>query len=303
MKVVIALGGNAIAQRGDRLDASTQRQRVAEAVSALADIARAHDVVITHGNGPQIGLLAMQAHAHGAVDPYPLDVLGAETEGQIGYLLESELSGIFPDSAVATLLTQVEVDPHDPAFDAPSKPVGPGLEEPAARELEKRLGWQFAPTPDGRLRRVVPSPEPLRIRELVAIQLLVEAGVLVVCAGGGGVPVVRNDLGAPVGVEAVVDKDLTSALLATQLRADWLLLLTDVAGVYARWPSDGEPIAVASASRLRALELDAGSMGPKAEAACRFVEQGGRAAIGRLEDARRVLAGSAGTRVVAERGA
>ncbi len=296
MRVVIALGGNAIAERGDRLDAASQRARVAVAVAALADIARAHAVVVTHGNGPQIGLLALQAHARGADDPYPLDVLGAETEGQIGYLLESELATLFPDQEVATLLTQVEVDPHDPAFASPTKPIGPGLDEDAAKELEARLGWRFRRDGD-RLRRVVPSPEPLHVRELRAIELLVSAGVLVVCAGGGGIPVVRTAEGATVGVEAVVDKDLTAALLARELRADWLLLLTDVAGVHREWPSRDAPLREVHVSELRRMTLDPGSMGPKAEAACRFVEAGGRSAIGRLDDARRVIEGSAGTQV------
>jgi carbamate kinase len=296
MRIVIALGGNAIASHGDRLDAATQRARVADAVGALGDIARGHDVILTHGNGPQVGLLAMQAAMLTSEKPYPLDVLGAETEGQIGYLFESELATLFPSSQVATLLTQVEVDPEDPAFAVPSKPIGPPLTEAAARELETRLGWRFRKEGD-HLRRVVPSPEPLRVRELRAIELLVSAGVLVVCGGGGGIPVVRTPEGAPVGIEAVVDKDLTAALLARELHADWLLLLTDVAGVHREWPSTEEPLAEVRVSELRAMTLDPGSMGPKTEAACRFVEAGGRAAIGRLEDARRVFTGKAGTQV------
>ncbi len=299
MRIVVALGGNALSRRGERLEAGSQRARAADAVSALADIARANDLVLTHGNGPQVGLLALQAYAQGAADPYPLDVLGAETEGQIGYLLESELARIFPGSEMATLLTQVEVDPEDPAFAAPTKPIGPGLAKDVADGLAARLGWRFRQEGD-RLRRVVPSPEPRHLRELHAIELMVSAGVLVVCAGGGGIPVVRTPEGAPIGVEAVVDKDLTAALLARELGADWLLLLTDVAGVHRSWPSSEEPMAEVGVSALRRLGLDPGSMGPKAEAACRFVEGGGNAAIGRLEDARRVLAGAAGTRVRAD---
>jgi carbamate kinase len=296
MRVVIALGGNAIAAHGAELGAASQRARVAEAVAALADIARVHDVVITHGNGPQVGLLALQAYSHRAIDPYPLDVLGAETEGQIGYLLESELAAVFPSSDIATLLTQVEVDAADPAFLAPTKPIGPVLDTADARDFEKRLGWSFAPAGTG-LRRLVPSPEPRHIREIRAIELLIAAGVLVICAGGGGIPVVCEADGAPVGVEAVVDKDLTAALLARQLGADSLLLLTDVPCVYADWPTAEVPIGHAKPEELRAMDLEAGSMAPKVEAACRFADAGGRAAIGRLEDARDVLAGSAGTQV------
>ena len=297
MRVVIALGGNAIARRGEGLAPEAQRTSVAEAVAAFADIVRGHDVVITHGNGPQVGLLAMQAlPPSDATPPYPLDVLGAETEGQIGYLLESELAGVFPNNEIAALLTQVEVDPKDPAFEAPTKPIGRALPREQAAELARRLGWQFA-FEDGTARRVVPSPEPRAIRELRTISLLLEAGVIVVCAGGGGIPVVPDASGAPVGVEAVIDKDLTAALLARELGADWLLLLTDVPAIYRDWPGREAPIDRIAARELRALDLAAGSMGPKAEAACRFALAGGKAAIGRLDEARQVLEGRAGTRV------
>jgi carbamate kinase len=294
VRVVVALGGNAIARHGDRLDADSQRARVGEAVAALVEIALAHEVVVTHGNGPQVGLLALQAQAHRGVDPYPLDVLGAETEGQIGYLLESELSSRLPGRNVAVLLTQVEVDAGDPAFAVPTKPIGAAFDVAAAREFERRLGWRFAAV-DGRMRRLVPSPEPRRIREIRAIELLVEAGVLVVCAGGGGIPVVVTDQGVLRGVEAVVDKDLTAALLARALGADWLLLLTDVPAVYEDWPEARRALAHGSVEALRGLKLDAGTMGPKVEAACRFAAAGGRAGIGRLEDASAILRGEAGT--------
>jgi carbamate kinase len=255
---------------------------------------------VTHGNGPQVGLLALQSQALPGIEPYPLDVLGAETEGMIGYLIEQELASIFPSSDVATLLTQVEVDPDDPAFAAPSKPIGPVYPKERASALARQLGWQIAPEGDG-YRRVVPSPEPLRIRELRTIELLVEAGVLVVCAGGGGIPVVAGRDGSLRGAEAVIDKDRTAALLAERLGADFLLLLTDVPAVFEDWPEPRErPLRRAAPAALRKLGLDPGSMGPKAEAACRFVERTGRpAAIGALEEARQVLQGSAGTRVEA----
>lgn len=300
MSIVIALGGNAIARRGDSLEADSQRQRVREAASAIADIARSQDVVVTHGNGPQVGLLAMQSHAFAGVAPYPLDWLSAESEGLIGYLLELELASIFPGSEVATLLTQVVVDANDPAFAMPTKPIGPVLSEAAARELEEERGWCFAKEGDG-LRRVVASPEPRRIRELRTIERLVDDGVVVVCAGGGGIPVIDEPGPALRGAEAVVDKDLTAALLATGVGAEHLLLLTDVDAVYEDWDGKRQlAIRSAPAEFLRSLALAPGSMGPKVEAACRFVESGGEAHIGRVEDARAILQGKAGTVVGGE---
>ncbi len=303
MRLVIALGGNAIARRGESLDAESQRGRVRAAAASIADLARGHEVVLTHGNGPQVGLLALQSQAVPGVEPLPLDVLGAETEGMIGYLLEQEMASIFPGSDVATLLTQVEVDPEDPAFAAPSKPIGPVQTAEYARSLEERHGWSFA-AEGGGLRRVVPSPEPRRIRALRSIEVLLEAGILVVCAGGGGIPVTASSDGALRGVEAVVDKDRTAALLATQLKAEALLLLTDVPGVYEDWPEPRRSLLTRTTpDALRALTLDPGTMGPKAEAAARFVEQGGRyAGIGALEEARRVLLGESGTRVTTSAG-
>lgn len=298
MRIVIALGGNAIARRGESLEAEAQRQRVREAASSVADIARAHDVIVTHGNGPQVGLLALQSQAYPPVPPYPLDVIGAETEGLLGYLLEQEFSSIFPSGDVATLLTQVEVDPDDPAFKEPIKPIGPCYPEEKALAMAREFGWQIAPA-DGGFRRVVASPAPRRIRELRTIELLLEAGVLVVCAGGGGIPVVVTADGGLRGAEAVIDKDRTAALLASQLRVDALLLLTDVPAVFEDWPEPRQrALRSASPAALRKLELDPGSMGPKVEAACFFAETcGGKAAIGSLENARRVLLGEAGTRV------
>jgi carbamate kinase len=300
MRVVIALGGNAIARRGESLETEAQRARVHEAAVALAEVTRVHDVVITHGNGPQVGLLWLQSQSHG-VGPSPLDVVGAQTEGMIGYLLEQEFASLFPGSEVATLLTQVEVDPDDPAFGAPTKPIGRRYTEERATALAAEFGWIIVPEGDG-YRRVVPSPKPKRIRELRTIELLVEAGVLVVCAGGGGIPVVVMPDGGLRGVEAVIDKDRTAALLACELHARRLLLLTDVPAVFEDWPERQRPLRSISARALRKLEFDPGSMGPKVEAACRFAEGSrGTAIIASLEDAGRVLAGEAGTHVRAGR--
>jgi carbamate kinase len=304
MLVVMALGGNALLRRGEPLDVEVQRRNLAHAVGrAIAPIARHHRAVITHGNGPQVGLLALQAAAYKDVKSYPLDVLGAESEGMIGYLIEQALADELPEREIATLLTQVEVDPTDPAFGRPTKPIGPVYEESEARALAARTGWTLVR--DGRgLRRAVPSPEPRRIREINTIRLLVRSEILVICAGGGGIPVVAGADGAIRGIEAVIDKDLSAALLAEAIGADALLLLTDVAAVWSRWPqAAGEPIARATPAALRALKLDPGSMGPKVEAACRFVERTGRTAgIGAMEQADAVLAGTAGTTVTADTG-
>lgn len=294
-RVVMALGGNALIRRGERADAATQRANIARAVRSIAAIAHPHQVIVTHGNGPQIGLLALQAETYRDVAPYPLDLLGAESEGMIGYPLEQELMNAMPAQPVATLLTQVDVDPADPAFAEPAKPIGPVYDEPAGRRLER--GWAIAPDGDG-VRRVVASPEPRAILELGTIRLLVEAGVLVICAGGGGIPVTIAE-GAVRGVEAVVDKDRAAALLAEQLDADALLLLTDVPRVVAGWgTADAVELERAAPAQLREMSFAAGSMGPKVEAASRFVERtGGTAAIGALDDAEAILAGRAGTQV------
>ena len=297
VRVVAALGGNALLRRGEHADAETQRRNVAVAVRALADLAGDHDVIVTHGNGPQIGLLALQGEAYGDERPFPLDVLGAETEGMVGYLLDQELMNELGGRRVATLLTQVLVDRADPAFERPTKPIGPVYGERAARRLAAERGWTIAPEGDGH-RRVVASPEPRAIVELPTIRLLVEAGVLVVCVGGGGIPVVEVE-GRLHGVEAVIDKDLAAALLATGLEADALLLLTDVPAVEASWRTpDAHPLSEVSVAELRQLRFAAGSMGPKVEAACRFAEStGGFAGIGALGDAVALLNGERGTRV------
>ena len=299
MLVVAALGGNALLRRSEPLDVGVQRRNVFDAVtSAIAPLARKHQLVITHGNGPQIGLLALQTAAYKSVAPYPLDVLSAESEGMVGYLIEQALANELRGSDVATLLTQVEVDSSDPAFARPTKPIGPIFDEPAAGELASRTSWTFMPDGEG-YRRSVPSPEPRRIHGTGVIKLLVNAGVIVVCAGGGGIPVVADSNGALHGVEAVIDKDLSAALLAEEIGAGALLLLTDVAAVWSQWPmTSAHPIHRATPAELRRLKLAPGTMGPKAEAACRFAERTGRfAAIGALNQAEAVLDGRAGTTV------
>jgi carbamate kinase len=297
--VVAALGGNALIRRGQRADVAVQRANVAAAVDAIADLAREHAVVVTHGNGPQVGLLALQTEAYSAVAPYPLDVLGAESEGMIGYLLDLELvNRLGGRRPVATLLTQLIVDAGDPAFRRPQKFIGPVYDDAAARRLARERNWTLAA--DGRYwRRVVPSPEPRGIVELGTIRLLVDAGVLVVCVGGGGIPVVVDRDGRLRGVEAVVDKDRAAALLAEGLGADALLMLTDVPAVELdHGTPDARPLADVDAAALAEASFAPGSMGPKVEAACRFAERtGGLAAIGALGDAAAILGGERGTRV------
>jgi carbamate kinase len=300
MRIVAALGGNALIRRGEPLTVQTQRDNLVAAAQALAPLAREHQLVITHGNGPQVGLLALQAAAYAAKDgsaATPLDVLGAESEGMVGYLIEQALANVMPERRVATLLTQVEVHADDPAFNAPSKPIGPLYSAEQVVRLRHATHWLFAR--DGHhWRRVVPSPRPQRVLELGVIKLLLEQGVTVICGGGGGIPVQQRD-GLYFGVEAVIDKDHASGLLARQLGADLLLLLTDVPGVAldfgtttAQWLQRQTP------ASLAALQLPAGSMGPKVQAAVEFVQASGqRAAIGRLDDAIALALGQAGTQV------
>jgi carbamate kinase len=299
-RVVVALGGNALLRRGERADVETQRRHVVAAVGAIAELAGARELIVTHGNGPQVGLLALQAEAYEDVPAYPLDVLGAESEGMIGYLLEQELTNAVRDRPVATLLTQVVVDRDDPAFAEPTKPIGPVYDAATAERLRAERGWTIVAERDGH-RRVVASPEPVSLVELAPIRVLVEAGVLVVCAGGGGIPVVAEG-GRLRGVEAVVDKDLVAALLARELGAEALLLLTDVAAVEADWGTPHAcPLERVTAAELRAMAFAPGSMAPKVEAACRFAEAtGGLAGIGALGDAAAILRGERGTRIEPE---
>jgi carbamate kinase len=299
VRVVAALGGNALLRRGQPPTAENQRANVRLAARALAPIAEAHDLVVTHGNGPQVGLLALQGAAARTGEAYPLDVLDAETEGMIGYMIEQELANITRDwQSVVTLLTQVVVDADDPAFRAPSKPIGPVYEKAEAEALAARQGWTIAADGPG-YRRVVASPEPREILEIAVIDLLVGQGVIVICAGGGGIPVVKRPDGGLVGVEAIIDKDRASALLARRLDADALLLLTDVEAVWDGWgEADARAIHHAAPPALQAMAFDAGTMGPKVEAACRFAAAtGGVAGIGALGDAAAILRGEAGTTV------
>jgi carbamate kinase len=300
MRIVIALGGNALLRPREPMTAERQRANVKRAVAALLPLFDAgHQLVITHGNGPQVGLLALQAAAGPQDAAYPLDMLNAESEGMVGYLIEQELNNALPRGRlVATLLTQVVVDPRDPAFHHPTKPIGPVYEEAEAARLSQARGWTISDVGHG-WRRLVASPRPLQILEGRVVELLASQGVTVICAGGGGIPVCERSDGTLVGLEAVIDKDLASALLARQLGADRLLLLTDVDGVYLDWGSDSaRRIERAGPRCLNPADFAAGSMRPKIEAAIGFAAETGRpASIGRLYDADNVLAGATGTRI------
>lgn len=294
MRVVVALGGNALQRRGEPIDPVRRQDRLEAAARAVAEIATNHETVVSHGNGPQVGTLALGAERAGAAEA--LDVLVAESEGMIGYLIERELAQQLPGRIIVTLLTEVEVEPDDPAFGAPTKPIGPCYAATEAKKLMTEHAWHMIR--DGEcFRRVVPSPEPRRIRELAAIKILIGAGAIVLCCGGGGIPVIAGSDGTLRGIEAVIDKDLSAALLAELLGADALLMLTDIAAVETRWgESTSRKIATATPAQLRAFRFAPGSMGPKIEAASRFVARtGGMAGIGALEDAGRILAGTAGT--------
>ena len=302
-RAVVALGGNALLRRGEPPEAANQARAAEAAAAALAVAAQSHQLIVTHGNGPQVGLLALISDAYTATAPYPLDVLGSETEGQIGYVLELALDNALGDHRVVTLLTRVVVDPGDLAFSAPTKFIGPVYPEAEARALAAQHGWTVARDGDA-WRRVVPSPEPRRIVQRSAIAHLIESGFLVICTGGGGIPVVEDATGHQSGIEAVIDKDLASSLLAATLGADVLVLATDVPAVYTDYRSTAQrAIGHTTPSQLRALRFAGGSMGPKVEAACRFVEHtGGRAAIGDLSDIHELLDGSTGTQVLPESG-
>lgn len=301
MRLVVALGGNALLRRGEPMRPEVQRANVRTACRALAPVAMTHELVVSHGNGPQVGLLALQSSAWSPEEASPLDVLGAATEGWIGYLIEQELANLLPpEQELATVLTMVEVDPDDPAFADPTKPIGPVYTAEEAARLAREKGWEMKP--DGaHHRRVVPSPEPKRILELATIRLLIEHGCVVICAGGGGIPtVVEPESQRLVGVEAVIDKDRASALLARLLDADLFVMATDVDGVYLDWGTpQARRLDQVTPDELERHAFAAGSMGPKVEAACAFVRATGhRAAIGALEDLPGIIAGTAGTSVV-----
>ncbi|MCP4359175.1 MAG: carbamate kinase [Chloroflexi bacterium] len=303
MRIIVALGGNALLKRGEPMTADVQRGNIKVAAQALAPVAEKHQLVLSHGNGPQVGLLALQASAYKEVEAYPLDVLGAQTEGMIGYMIEQELGNLLPfEVPFATILTMVEVDPEDPAFQNPTKFVGPVYDKLEADKLAVEKEWIFKQDGD-KWRRVVPSPLPKRIFELRPIKWLLEHNTVVICGGGGGIPTMYLS-GEPkklTGVEAVIDKDLVSELLSRELEADLFVMATDVDGVYLDW---GKPtqrkLEHISAAELKTHSFAAGSMGPKVDAAVQFVEKTGkRAAIGALADIEQIVAGSAGTNIVA----
>jgi carbamate kinase len=314
VRVVVALGGNALQQRGEPMTVANQRANVRVACRALAPVALEHELVISHGNGPQVGLLALQASAYDEESTYPFDVLGAQTEGMIGYLIEQELGNLLPfETPIATILTMIEVDPDDPAMSHPTKFVGPVYTEEDALRIAAERGW--AVRADGvHWRRVVPSPVPRRIFEIRPIKQLLDAGTVVICTGGGGIPTMylrdeRLDFDDDhnrrtlVGVEAVIDKDRSSAVLARDLDADLLVIATDTDAVHLDWGTPAQrAIASASPQALATLSFPAGSMGPKVEAACQFVlsAPGRRAAIGALADIRAIIAGDRGTQVRAD---
>lgn len=297
MRIVVALGGNALLKRGQKPDNDVQEQNVATAVTALAPLAAEHELVITHGNGPQVGVLALQSASDPHLTtPYPFDVLGAQTQGMIGYWLLQAMQNSLPGRQVAAIINQTLVEVNDPAFSNPAKFVGEVYSEQEAQRLAETRGWTVKA--DGeKWRRVVGSPTPQRVVETRLIRLLLNSGAVVVCAGGGGVPVIRNEEGKLEGVEAVVDKDLTTSVLAEALEADVLMVLTDVAHVQRGFGTpEAEPILRATPAALQREDFPAGSMGPKVNAVCRFVElTGDMAAIGRLEDATAILRGEAGT--------
>jgi len=300
MRVVVALGGNALLKRGEPMTYDAQRTNVRIAAIALADLARDYQIIVAHGNGPQVGLMALQAAAYAPQTLWPLDVLGAETEGMIGYLIEQELmNALSPGAECATLLTRVEVDRADPAFDQPTKPIGPVYPKDQAELVRAKHNWSMVSEPTGGMRRVVPSPLPKKLVGLASIKLLVEAGVCVICAGGGGIPVVRNATDEMEGIEAVIDKDRTAALLAEELNADALLMLTDVEAVFRDWGLPHQAaISTITPEAVDGMSFAAGSMGPKMAAASTFVRSGGiMAGIGKLQDARAILEGFAGTRI------
>lgn len=303
MRLVIAIGGNALLKRGEPLSAANQTRNMSMSAVGLAQICAGHEVAVVHGNGPQVGLLALEASLYKEVPPYPFDILGAESQGMIGYVIAQAMRAALPEREIAALVTQTLVDKNDPAFKRPTKPIGPLYSEVEMAAMSPPPDWHFSA--DGpQMRRVVPSPKPIKIIELAAIKRLVESGVLTICCGGGGIPVIQNDIAGSVsaikGVEAVIDKDLAAALLAIKLEADRLIILTDVDGIYADWNQPSQKlIRSTTVSELQATDFSPGSMGPKVEAACRFVAETGRqVSIGNLQSAFPVMLGAAGTVVL-----
>jgi carbamate kinase len=302
MRLVIAIGGNALLKRGETLSAANQTRNMAMSAVGLAQVCAGHDVAIVHGNGPQVGLLALEAAFYKDVPPYPFDVLGAESQGMIGYVIAQAMRDALPGREIVALLTQTLVDGRDTAFEHPRKPIGPVYTSAEIAVMKPPSDWHFAA--DGpHMRRVVASPKPLDFIELAAIKRLVAAGVLTICCGGGGIPVIDESLtgfiGRTKGVEAVIDKDLAAALLAIKLSADKLIILTDVDGIYADWQQPNQKLMrSATVNELQAMRFPNGSMGPKVEAACRFVRETGKpVSIGNLQAASDLLSGLAGTRI------
>lgn len=299
MRIVVALGGNALLKRGQPLTADTQRENVQTAARALAQIAAANEMVVTHGNGPQVGLLALQGAAYKADEVYPLDVLGAQTEGMIGYMIEQELGNLLPfERPFATLLTMIEVDLDDPAFADPTKFIGPVYVQEEAERLARQHRWAIRQDGD-KWRRVVASPLPQRIFQLRPIEWLLQKNTVVVCAGGGGIPTAYDRDRHLTGVEAVIDKDLASELLARELHADVFIMATDADAVYLDWGTpNARAIKYADPAAIAAQDFAAGSMGPKVDAARQFTERTGKpAVIGALADLGAMLTGEAGTTI------
>jgi carbamate kinase len=305
MRIVVALGGNALLQRSDPMTIAVQRRNVRIAAEAIAPLTAEHSVIVVHGNGPQVGLLALQADAYKGAEPYPLDVLDAGTQGMIGYLIQQELRNVLPpERPVVTVLTMITVDQNDPAFANPTKFVGPVYAKDAADELATRKGWAFRQDGDS-WRRVVPSPEPRQVVEIEPIRWLIDRGSVVVCAGGGGIPTMRSAEATPLaGVEAVIDKDFASELLAEDIGAELFIMATDVDGVYLDFGTPHQrKLADVTPDELAGHAFPAGSMGPKVQAATRFANNtGGRAAIGSLADIAGIVAGAAGTNIATRTG-
>ena len=300
MRIVIALGGNALLRRGEPLTAENQRQNTKIACQQIAKVYPGNELVIAHGNGPQVGLIALQSLSYKDVPSYPLDVLGAESIGMIGYMIMQELGNLLPlETPLATLLSQVEVDKNDPAFSNPSKPIGPVYTKEEAEKLAKEKNWSIAPDND-KYRRVVPSPVPKRIFEIRPVKWLLEKGTVVICAGGGGIPTFYDDDGTLKGVEAVIDKDLCSAVLAKQVSADIFIIATDVSAAFVNWGNPNQQaIKEAHPDTLEKMGFAAGSMGPKVQAAINFAREnpGKSAVIGSLADIDNIVKGIAGTKI------
>lgn len=305
-RIVVALGGNALLKRGEAMTAGNQRRNARIAAEALAPLCEEHDTVITHGNGPQVGLLALQEIMNTEVEDYPLDVLVGETMGMIGYMIEQELGNLLPfEHHVATILTMIEVDPEDPAFDDPTKFIGKVYTAEEAKVETETKGWIMKPDGD-KFRRVVPSPKPKQIFQKQAIQWLLDKGVTVIAAGGGGIPTMYQKGGDRqlVGVEAVIDKDLASCLLAKEIGADCLVIATDADAVYLDWGTpDQRAIKSATPDAMDAFNFPAGSMGPKVQAAQDFARSSGqKAIICSLPDVPAAIRGEKGTTVFNDAG-